>query len=77
MVGIAPEGAFVSGPNGLMLIETVNAQTVVNLQKSNEYAWDIIDLLRKADKYMWDSIVSWEKIEGKLMRSSRGSIERV
>jgi hypothetical protein len=77
MVGIAPEGAFVSGPNGHMLIKTVNAQTVVKLQNSDEYAWDIFDLLRKADKYMWDSIVIWEKIEDKLMRGSRGSIERV
>ena len=77
MVGIAPEGAFVSGPYGHMLIKTVNAQTVVKLQNSDEYAWDIFDLLRKADKYMWDSIVIWEKIEDKLMRGSRGSIERV
>ena len=75
MVREALERAFVSGPVGHMLIEAVIAEPVDKLQNLDEYAWDIFDLLRKADKYMWDSIVIWEKIEGKLMRSSRGSIE--
>jgi hypothetical protein len=77
MVREALERAFVSGPFGHMLIKAVIAETIDKLQNFDEYAWDIFDLLRKADKYMWDSIVTWEKIEGKLMRGSRGSIERV
>ena len=75
MVREALERAFISGPVGHMFIEAVIFEPVDKLQNFDEYAWDIIDLLRKADKYMWDSIVSWEKIEGEFMRSSRGSIE--
>ena len=77
MVREALERAFLSGPCGHMLIKAVIAKTIDKLQNADEYAWDIFDLLRKADKYMWDSIVIWEKIEDKLMRGSRGSIEPV
>ena len=62
----ALERAFSSCPVGHTFIKAVIIVPVEKLQNTDEYAWDIDDLLRKAVQYMRDSIVIREKIEGKL-----------
>ena len=66
MVRKALERAFSSSPVGHMFVKAVIFVPVEKLQNTDEYAWDIDDLLRKAVQYMRDSIAIREKIEGKL-----------
>ena len=70
MVGIAPEGATVPGPVGLPFIKADNAQNIVDLQKTDDYAWDFINLLRKGDEYAGDKTIFRENLENELMRRS-------